>query len=111
MWSDRVWKIVKQASPPLHSFSQVGALGEATGLGTDGTWVYYGNSTISSVNYGTIERANATDPEESYGQAGCPSPVNATYIYGTGVDKDYTLSPPIGPRVYAWEGRLARSGR
>ncbi|MCA1625433.1 MAG: hypothetical protein LC778_16870 [Acidobacteria bacterium] len=95
--SDRVFKI---NSDETHT--QVGALNEATGMAVDSSnSVYYGNALNDAVNNsGTIEKTDFFGTELFHGRGGCISPFTASWVFGIGVDKDYSGGTP---RIYQWD--------
>jgi hypothetical protein len=97
--SDRVFTF----DPGTGSLTQVGFLGEATGLPADASnRVYYGNATINTFNAGTIERTSSGGGEAVYRQCGVAS-TDPCYVWGIGLDPDLT-DFGIDGRVYVADG-------
>lgn len=80
--ADRVFTF----DPMTGTRTEVGALGEATGLPVDNdNGVLYGNATINPVSQGTIERTTAAGGQAIYRQC---APGATCYVFGMGVDPD-----------------------
>lgn len=101
--ADRVYLV----NPSTQNRTQVGFLGEPTGLPVDASnRVYYGNSTINPVNQGTIERTTAAGAEELFRACGVAS-TDPCYVFGIGIDTDLTDFGSQG-RIYVADGAQGR---
>ena len=102
--SDRVFTF----DPSTGNRTQVGALGESTGLPTDASGsptnrVYYGNATTGNFNNaGTIERTRSSGGEALYRACGV-AVSDPCYVFGLGLDPDLTDFGTDG-RVYVADG-------
>jgi len=87
--------------------TEVGLLGEATGLPTDEDTmptnrVYYGNATVSINNGGTINRTRSGGGQTLYRACGTGG-TDPCYVWGIGIDPDVTDFGADG-RVYVADG-------
>ena len=82
--SDRVFTF----DPNTGNRPQRGFLGEAVGLGIadPANKVYYGNSTVSPANYGSIRTTDAAGNDAFYGSCGNLLTGDSCYVYGIGLD-------------------------
>lgn len=98
--SDRVFTI----DTATGNRTQVGFLGEATGLAVDNSnRVYYGNATLNTFNQGTIERTTSGGGEELSRACGQGGGVDPCYVFGVGIDPDLLDFGSQG-RVYVADG-------
>jgi len=107
--SDRVFTF----DPSTGSRTQVGNLGEATGLPTDedgspSNRVYYGNATINTANQGTINRTRSGGGQALYRACGVAAS-DPCYVWGIGLDPDLTDFGADG-RVYVADGCSFNTG-
>ncbi|MBP7148509.1 MAG: IPT/TIG domain-containing protein, partial [Acidobacteria bacterium] len=98
--SDRVFTF----NPGTGARTQVGFLGEAVlGVSDTADDMYYGNSTVSTANYGSIRRTDSTGAESTYRSCGNSGTGDNCYVFGIGIDPTLTDYDPAG-RVYVVDG-------
>lgn len=82
--SDRVFTF----DPNTGTRTQRGFLGEAVGLGIadPANKMYYGNSTLNTANFGTLETTDASGNEAFYRSCGNSATSDNCYAFGIGLD-------------------------